>query len=98
MDNNEFWNIMAELRGTPLNEYFGEHLKHLRQEKELSQKEVAKKTGVAVSTYANWEQGRRTPSIDDIFKILFALETEPNDLFDLQAYAEIARKKKAEKQ
>lgn len=98
MENNEFWNIMAELRGTPLNEYFGEHLKLLRQEKELSQKEVAKIIGVAVSTYANWEQGRTEPCINDIFKILQALEIEPNELFDIQAYAEIARKKKAEKQ
>ena len=40
MENNEFWNIMAELRGTPLNEYFGEHLKLLRQEKELSQTQI----------------------------------------------------------
>ena len=97
MDNNEIWNIMAELRGTPLNEYFGEHLKHLRQEKELSQKEVAKIIGVAVSTYANWEQGRTEPCINDIFKILQALEIEPNELFDIQAYAEIARKHKAKK-
>lgn len=97
MENNEFWNIMAELRGTPLNEYFGEHLKHLRQEKELSQKEVAKIIGVAVSTYANWEQGRTEPCINDIFKILQALEIEPNELFDIQAYAEIARKHKAKK-
>ena len=97
MENNEFWNIMAELRGTPLNEYFGEHLKHLRQEKELSQKEVAKIIGVAVSTYANWEQGRTEPCINDIFKILQALEIEPNELFDIQTYAEIARKHKAKK-
>lgn len=97
MDKNKVWNIMAELKGTPLNEYFGENLKHLRQEKKLSQKEVANKIGVAVSTYANWEQARTEPPIDDIFKILFALEIEPNELFDLQAYAEIARKKKAEK-
>ncbi|MDE5666633.1 MAG: helix-turn-helix domain-containing protein, partial [Clostridia bacterium] len=33
------------------------------------------------STYANWEQGRREPSIIDIYKIISALEVQPNELF-----------------
>lgn len=62
-------------------EIFGNRLKFLRSEKQLSQKQVADRLGVAVSTYANWEQGRREPSIIDIYKIISALEVQPNDLF-----------------
>jgi transcriptional regulator with XRE-family HTH domain len=38
--------------------------------------------GVAVSTYANWEQGRREPNIYDIYNIIFVLEIQPNELFE----------------
>ncbi len=63
-------------------EKFIAHLKEIRQDKNLSQKQIAEKLGVAVSTYANWEQGRRDPSINDIFKILLALEIDANELFN----------------
>ena len=62
---------------------FSQKLKELRQEKEYSQKQVAEKLGVAVSTYANWEQGRREPKICDIYNLLFVLEIDANELFEL---------------
>lgn len=62
---------------------FSERLKDLRQEKQLSQKSVANKLGVAVSTYANWEQGRTEPSIYDIYNLLWVFDIEANDLFNL---------------
>ena len=62
---------------------FANRLKDLRNEKQLSQKQVAEKVGVAVSTYANWEQGRREPSINDIFKLLSVFEIESSDLFGI---------------
>ncbi len=64
-------------------ELFSKRLKELRDEKELSQKEVAELLGVAVSTYANWEQGRRAPSIDDIFNLLYVFDVDANELFDI---------------
>ena len=64
-------------------EIFSKRLKELRDEKELSQKEVAARLGVAVSTYANWEQGRRSPSIDDIFNLLCVFGVDANELFDI---------------
>lgn len=60
---------------------FCERLKELRQEKDMSQKDVAYKLNVPVSTYANWEQGRREPSIYDIYNLLWVFETDANDLF-----------------
>lgn len=58
-------------------------LNDLRQEKNLSQKEVSDKIAIPVSTYANWEQGRREPGIFDIYSILWALDIEATDLFSL---------------
>ena len=60
---------------------FKTNLKTIREEKHLSQKDLSTKLGVPVSTYANWEQGRREPSICDIYKILEVLEIDANELF-----------------
>ena len=64
-----------------ISEIFANRLKYLRSEKKLSQKQIADKLGIAVSTYANWEHGRREPSIVDIYKIISVLEIQPNELF-----------------
>lgn len=64
-------------------ECFIRNLKELRKEKQYLQKDVAEKLGVAVSTYANWEQGRTEPSISDIFNLLSVFEIEANELFSV---------------
>lgn len=61
---------------------FCNRLKELRAEKKWSQKEFAAILDCPSSTYANWEQGRREPSIFDIYNIIKVLEIQPNDLFD----------------
>lgn len=60
---------------------FSERLKEIRTEKNYSQKTVAHKLGIPVSTYANWEQGRREPSIYDIYNLMWVFEIEANELF-----------------
>ena len=62
---------------------FSTRLKEIREEKQLSQKAVSNKLGCAVSTYANWEQGRTEPSIYDIYNLLWVFEIEANELFDI---------------
>ncbi|MBR2383990.1 MAG: helix-turn-helix transcriptional regulator [Clostridia bacterium] len=62
---------------------FKTNLKTIREERGLSQKDLASKLNVPVSTYANWEQGRREPSIVDIFRIIEILEIDANELFSL---------------
>ncbi|MDE7454029.1 MAG: helix-turn-helix domain-containing protein, partial [Clostridia bacterium] len=64
-------------------EVFVKNLKSLRTINKLSQKQVADKLGVPVSTYANWEQGRRMPSINEIYKLIKVFETDANELFDI---------------
>ncbi len=64
---------------------FSKQLKALREEKQYSQKQLAEKLGVPVSTYANWEQGRREPSLSDIYNLIQVLETDANELFDIHS-------------
>lgn len=45
---------------------FGKRLKELREARKLRQNTVAQACGVAVATYANWEQGRTLPPINQI--------------------------------
>lgn len=81
-----FEKLMEEGKGNRIaicKELFCKQLKELRAEKELSQKKVAERLGVAVSTYANWEQGRTEPSIYDIFNLLFVFDVEATELFDI---------------
>lgn len=62
---------------------FSARLKEIREERKLSQKTVADKLGCAVSTYANWEQGRTEPSIYDIFNLMWVYDIEANELFNV---------------
>ena len=60
---------------------FCNRLKELRQVQGLRQEDIAQKLQIPVSTYANWEQGRREPSIQDIFKLLQAFGINADELF-----------------
>lgn len=64
-------------------EIFSDKLKSIRAEKNYSQKTVAKKLGVPISTYANWEQGRREPSIYDLFNLMWVYDIDANELFNI---------------
>lgn len=72
------------MRETTLKGIFSTQLKTIREERGLSQTAVAAKLGCAVSTYANWEQGRREPSIVDIYNLLYVFKIDANELFDIE--------------
>ena len=61
---------------------FGVHLRELRRERQFTQQDVAMKLRVPVSTYANWEQGRREPSIYDLYNMMFVFKVDANILFE----------------
>ena len=63
---------------------FRKNLKDIRLSKQLSQKDVASALKLPKSTYANWEQGRTEPCIQDIFRLIEFFEIEANDLFDTE--------------
>ena len=62
------------------------NLKQLRLEKHLSQKDISNALNIAVSTYANWEQVRRDPSLDDLLKITNYLEVSSDFLLGIDEY------------
>lgn len=62
---------------------FADRLRELREEKKLSQNHVAAFLNIPVSTYANWEQARREPSIFSIYKIILLYGITADELFDI---------------
>jgi len=54
-------------------ESFGERLRRLRAEAELTQVQVAERAGVPLTTLRNWETDRREPLASALFKLATAL-------------------------
>ena len=48
---------------------FSERLKELREEKNLTQKELADKVLVSQAAIARWEEGKRSPNLDALILI-----------------------------
>lgn len=60
-----------------------ERIKKLRKEQGLTQKELAKKTGLSIASIQGYEQGKYTPKIEQLEKLAFALNAS---LYDLIQY------------
>lgn len=65
---------------------FSTKLKEIRVEKNLSQKEISKFLSLPVSTYANWEQGRREPNIEMIKKLCEIFDCSADYLLGLSDF------------
>jgi transcriptional regulator with XRE-family HTH domain len=52
---------------------FGEILRETRQRKNLSQSELAEKTGLQASAISHFESGRRMPSFENMIRLADAL-------------------------
>jgi len=59
---------------------FGDVLKKIREEKDLSQHALAKKLSVAQSTIGMWEAGKRTPKLSEINRLARTLNITVNRL------------------
>ena len=46
-----------------------QRLKELRLQHGLTQAQLGEKVGVKQNTFTNWENGKRTPSLEDIVKL-----------------------------
>jgi transcriptional regulator with XRE-family HTH domain len=56
-----------------MEESFGERLRRIREEKRLSQAELAQKAGFQPSAISHFESGRRSPSFDNLKRLADAL-------------------------
>lgn len=85
---NYTFRVNIILKGVALAVEFKDIIKKLRQERELSQQELAEKTGLSASSIGMYEQGRRKPSFEvlelfaDTFNVdmdyLLGRSSEPN--------------------
>lgn len=64
------------------NNNFGKNLKLLRQEKELSQRELGNHLGVINQTVSFWETGAREPDLDTLIKIANYFNVTIDELLD----------------
>ncbi len=61
---------------------FGKHLKKLREERGLSQEELANKSNMAFSQIGRFERGVRSPTLSTIAALATGLGVEPKELLD----------------
>lgn len=71
---------------TQLRSQFAKRLKTLRLEKQLTQKELAKITGLSTSFISSMERGINAPSFETLESIAKALGVSVEDLFDFESY------------
>lgn len=60
---------------------FGEHLRELREKRDLSQTRLSELAGLNRNYVGDVERGRRNPCLDNILKLAEALDVAPSELF-----------------
>lgn len=63
---------------------FGERIKQLRISLNLSQEDLCSRLDMNPSMLSNFENGKNAPSLATLVKIINALETTPDKLFDYE--------------
>ena len=62
---------------------FGERLRQLRQQHNISQRDLAVQVGIDFTTISHIEHGRMSPSAFIIYRLSHALDASPGELFYL---------------
>lgn len=60
---------------------FGDHLRELREKRDLSQTRLSELAGLNRNYVGDVERGRRNPCLDNIIKLADALDVAPSELF-----------------
>lgn len=63
---------------------FGQHIKFLRKSKNLSRQELADVIGISFYSIAEYELGRKLPSLSTFCNIAKALNVTPNELLSTE--------------
>lgn len=61
----------------------GNRIRKFREDRKLSQKQLAELIGVSNSRVSNWEQGINRPDADILAEICRALEVSPSELLNV---------------
>ena len=77
-----------------MSDIFSKRLKKIREEKKLSQADLAKKADLQTAAISHFETGHRKPSFDNLKKLADALNVSIDYLLDreLQKSGDIAQK------
>lgn len=87
---DEFREVLARvmrkkgLARTPeeqLHKIIGDTIRTLRKEKELTLKQMSRRTGLSISLLSQIERAESSPSISSLYKIAIALDSRIQDLF-----------------
>ena len=87
---DEFREVLARvmkkkgLARTPeeqLHKIIGDTIRGIRKEKELTLKQMSRRTGLSISLLSQIERAESSPSISSLYKIAIALDTRIQDLF-----------------
>ena len=65
-----------------MNNNFAFNLKHIRQNKGLTQEQLGKLMGKDYSTIGKWENGSRSPIMEDLIKLADVLNVDVKELLD----------------
>lgn len=87
---DEFRDVLARvmkkkgLARTPeeqLHKIIGDTIRSMRKSKELTLKQMSRRTGLSISLLSQIERAESSPSISSLYKIALTLETKIQDLF-----------------
>lgn len=87
---DEFREVLARvmkkkgLARTPeeqLHKIIGDTIRSMRKEKELTLKQMSRRTGLSISLLSQIERAESSPSISSLYKIAMALDSKIQDLF-----------------
>lgn len=67
-----------------MSEFFGEKLKSLRKERNITQAELAKIFNVSKMTISAWESNKQEPNINNIIKIAILFDISTDELLGIE--------------
>lgn len=72
--------VILNLKGGVAVKTLGDRIKHLREKKEITQKDLAQKTGLTIVQLSRYETNDRKPDPDSLKKIADSLDTSTDYL------------------
>jgi DNA-binding NtrC family response regulator len=72
---------LARTPEAQLHKIIGDTIRNLRKDKELTLKQMSRRTGLSISLLSQIERAESSPSISSLYKIALALDSRIQDLF-----------------
>jgi transcriptional regulator with XRE-family HTH domain len=63
--------------------FSGNQLKEARERNHWTQADLAKRTGLPAAAISHWECGRRMPSLENLWTLLFVLRVSADDILGI---------------